>query len=243
MSCFIVTRPPQDAGPLMARLAAMDHKAIAAPLMDIRFLADADIPALPFQAVLVTSANGARALARHEALARLKGAAVIAVGKASAAAARAAGFQRVLAADGDVNGLIETVKARLNPAAGALLYASGRQTTGDIAAELAAAGFSVHRAVLYEAVAAGALPDEVTDAIAKGEANGVLLYSPRSARIWCRLVLAAGLADAVSRLPHYCLSENVKKALGETGCDAVVTMVAARPEEAALVSLITDAKG
>ncbi len=117
----------------------------------------------------------------------------MAVGETSAAAAREAGFERALAAGGNVDHLIETVKQKLQRSAGPLLYASGRQTTGGIADELGKAGFNVVRSVLYEAVAAEALPQAVIDAIAKGEADGVLLYSPRSARIWCRLALAAGI--------------------------------------------------
>src|SRR3990170_4657890 len=101
MGLFIVTRPSADAGPLIERLAAMGHDAIAAPLTDIRFVAETDIPAVPFQAVVVTSANGARALARHGASARLGKALAVAVGEASGAAARAAGFARVTVADGD----------------------------------------------------------------------------------------------------------------------------------------------
>jgi uroporphyrinogen-III synthase len=240
---YIVTRPSTDAAALGERLTAMGHAAIAAPLMDIRFLDQADIPVLAFQAVLVTSANGARALARHAALPRLRQATAIAVGEASGAAARAAGFARVVVADGDVAALIATVKTSLRPGNGPLLYASGRQTTGDVAGELGQAGFALHRAVLYEAVAATALPPAVREAVARGKADGVLLYSPRSARIWCRLALAAGLADGFGALVHYCLSANVKKALAETGCGEVMMQVAPRPEEAALLRLIAEAGG
>jgi len=242
MGSIIVTRPPRDAAPLIARLAAMGYDSLQASVIDIRFLADAAIPSIPFQAILFTSANGARALAHHPALKRLQGVVAVAVGEASAAAAREAGFGRVVVAGGDVDHLVETVKQRLRPSAGPLLYASGRQTTGDIVGELQEAGFTLARSVLYEAVAAEVLPQAVIGAIAGDEADGVLIYSPRSARIWCRLALAAGLADALARLPHYCLSENVKRALDDSGCGAVPVLVATRPEEAALLALLAKDK-
>jgi uroporphyrinogen-III synthase len=218
----------------------MDHEALTAPLMEIRFIANADIPSAPFQAVLVTSANGARALAHHRTTGP-KPALAFAVGEASGAAARAAGFSRVVVADGDVTGLIAAVKTQLRPQDGPLLYASGRQTTGDIAGELGEAGFAVHRAVLYEAVAASAMPQAVREAIEAGKADGVLLYSPRTARIWCRLAVAAGLAEKLAWLPHYCLSANVTLALGDEGCAAVPVVVASRPDETALLRLIAGA--
>ncbi len=242
MGRFIVTRPPRDAATLVARLVALGHDTLEAPVIDIRFLADAEIPAVSFQAVIVTSANGARALAQHPALQRLIDAVAVAVGEISAMAAREAGFGRVLVAGGNVDHLIETVKQTLQPGAGPLLYASGRQTTGDIVGELGKAGFTIIRSVLYETVVAEALPQAVIDAIAKGETDGVLLYSPRSARIWCRLAHIAGLADAVAGLPHYCLSENVKRALGESGCGRGPVLVAARPDEPGLLGLLAKHK-
>ena len=243
MGVYIVTRPLQDAEAVVERLRALGHAAIASPLMHIQDLESADIPAMAFQAVLVTSANGVRSLARHAAFARIGEALAVTVGKASAAAARAAGFERVIKADGDVAGLIAAVKRHVPPDGGPLLYASGRQTTGDISGELGAAGYAVHRAVLYEAVPAEMLPEAARDIIASGQAAGVLIYSPRTARIWCRLVMAAGLADRIATVPHFCLSANVKTALWDAGCGEPAALVAARPDEAALFKLIPDANG
>ena len=243
MGVYIVTRPLPDAEAVVERLQALGHAAITSPLMHIQDMKGTDIPAIAFQAVLVTSANGVRSLARHAAFARIGKTVAVTVGKASAAAARAAGFERAIEADGEVAGLIAAVKRHLPPEGGPLLYASGRQTTGCIAGELGAAGYAVHRAVLYEAVPAEALPEAARDAIAGGQAAGVLIYSPRTARIWCRLVMAAGLADRIVAVPHFCLSGNVKAALRDAGCGEPAALVAARPDEAALFKLIPDTNG
>ncbi len=243
MGVYIVIRPLPDAEAVVERLKALGHAAIASPLMHIQDMEDTDIPAIAFQAVLVTSANGMRSLARHAAFTRVSEALAITVGKASAAAARTAGFERVIEADGDVAGLIAAVKRHVPPDGGPLLYASGRQTTGDIAGELGAAGYAVHRAVLYEAVPAETLPEAARNVIANGEAAGVLIYSPRTARIWCRLVMAAGLADRIADVPHFCLSDNVKAALRDAGCGQTAALVAARPDVVALFNLISNANG
>jgi uroporphyrinogen-III synthase len=243
MGVYIVTRPHNDAEAVVERLKALGHAAIASPLMHVEDMKSADIPSIAFQAVLVTSANGVRSLARHAAFARISEALAITVGKASAAAARAAGFERVIEADGNVAGLIAAVKRHVPPDGGPLLYASGRQTTGDITGALGAAGYAVHRAMLYEAVPAETLPDAARDVIVGGQAAGVLIYSPRTARIWCRLVVAAGLVDRIVAVPHFCLSGNVKTALRDAGCGKLAALVAARPDEAALFKLISDANG
>src|SRR5262245_25088682 len=204
---FIVTRPQEDGRAVAARLAAAGHEVVSAPLLAIvgRWAA---IPQRDYQAVLVTSANGARALARHPDSARLKGLAVHAVGPASAAAMREAGWRRVGQAGGDVTALIAEVRRDLDPARGPLLYVSGETVSGDLAGALSAAGFAVERVVLYAAEPAATLPDAAAEALAERRSgDGVLLYSPRTAAIWVRLVTAAGLGRAAARLRHLCLSE------------------------------------
>ena len=59
---LLVTRPDEDAGSLVELLAEMGHEAVSAPLMEIRLQRDAKIPDTPYQAILITSANGARAI-------------------------------------------------------------------------------------------------------------------------------------------------------------------------------------
>jgi uroporphyrinogen-III synthase len=92
--------------------------------------------------------------------------------------------------------------------------------------------------VLYDAVPAALLDTVAEAAIAGGEVDGVLLYSPRSARTWIGLVVAAGLASEATRLRHYCLSQNVAAVLGKD----YPTLVAPRPEEDALLSLLDPAR-
>src|SRR3546814_11471173 len=60
---------------------------------------------------------------------------------------------------------------------------------------LQADGFTVRRAVLYEAAAATALPAPVAMAFAAGQYDAVLFFSPRTAATFATLALAAGCAD------------------------------------------------
>ena len=67
-----------------------------APLLRIEAVPDADLGAPPWAAILITSANGARALAGHPRRGELLALPVLAVGRSSADAARAAGFADVI---------------------------------------------------------------------------------------------------------------------------------------------------
>src|SRR3546814_1455751 len=65
---------------------------------------------------------------------------------------------------------------------------------------LQADGFTVRRAVLYEAAAATALPAPVAMAFAAGQYDAVLFFSPRTAATFATLALAARSEEHTSEL-------------------------------------------
>src|ERR1700704_3339935 len=83
--------------PRAGALALRGVEAIIDPLLDIHYRAEPAPDLAGVQAVLCTSANGVRALAR---LSRGRNVALFAVGEATAARAREEGFARVESAGG-----------------------------------------------------------------------------------------------------------------------------------------------
>lgn len=224
-----VTRPEEDAGPLTARLRAMGHEVVMAPLMTIRPRDGVAIPDLRWQAIAVTSANGIRALPTGHGLTSFR---TLTVGPQSLKAAQGAGFTAE-ARGGDVNGLAAFIRAELDPDAGPILYLSGAETAGDLEAQLKTCGFDCRRVVLYDAAPAATL-GEIAAALDARALDAVLLYSPRSAKIWCGLVEAAGLATKAAPVSHLCLSRNVAAVLP----DGWNVAVSASPDEAAILELL-----
>lgn len=227
---IIVTRPEEDAGPLCGTLRDLGHSVIMAPLLEIVPRAAVMIPDLPYQAVVATSANGIRALGARPGLLQLP---MLTVGPQSLAAARQAGFTGAEAHGGDVDGLAAHIRARLKPEAGPILYLSGAATAGDLHGQLTSAGFHCERAVLYDAVAATELR-AVKDVLRRGEADAVMLYSPRSASVWRRLIEDHGLAVQAAQLHSLCLSRNIAAALP---ADWLIH-VAEKPENTAMMGLL-----
>jgi uroporphyrinogen-III synthase len=229
-----VTRPGEDAGPLRRKLEALGHEVVMAPLMTIKPRAGVIIPDLAWQAMAVTSANGIRALPAGHGLASIR---TLTVGPQSLKAATAAGFTAE-AHGGDVDGLAAFIRSALDPDAGPILYLSGAETAGDLEGQLTAAGFACHRAVLYDAVPAGSL-GRAEAALRGGEIDAVLLYSPRTARIWQDLVKTAGLIGPAGRIRNFCLSRNVASVLPE-GWNKVVPDT---PDEQAMLALLAQSGG
>ena len=128
-----VARAEPGAQATAARLVALGHEPVVAPVLAVRPLT----PALDLQgiaALAFTSANGVEAFARLTDLRELP---VFAVGRATAKAAHAEGFASVSSADGDVEDLCGLIAAG---AAGPVLWAGAREPAGDLVGMLRACG-------------------------------------------------------------------------------------------------------
>jgi uroporphyrinogen-III synthase len=233
----LVTRPLEDAAPLVRALADRGIEAIVAPLLAIAPLVDAERrlsdALIGAQAVLFTSANGARIFAASSPRRELP---VFAVGDASAAAARIAGFRAVTSAGGDVSDLAALIRAKLAPQHGALVHAAGSVVAGDLGAALEATGFTYRRAVIYDAVTAETLPSKAMAALRDGALELALFFSPRTAATFVRLVQAADLARTASTITALGLSEAVVSALAALSWQAV--RVAAQPTQGSLIAAL-----
>ncbi len=235
----LLTRPRAMSEALAKSLSGRGIECLIEPLLAVHDMGGVELDLGGVQALMVTSANGARALGRAipvDAAARQLP--VFAVGDVSAAAAREAGFAQVESAHGDVAALAGLVAARLDPLAGGLLHAVGSVAAGDLAGGLVRAGFDVRRAVLYRAEPAASLTATARDALAAGEIDAVLLYSPRTAATFVDLVQAAGLAAACQGMAALCLSTAVADALKDLALAQI--RVAPQPTEAALLALLAN---
>jgi uroporphyrinogen-III synthase len=228
----LVTRP--DPARTAQALGARGHTAVVAPLLRIETIAATF--GGPFAAVLLTSANAAHATSAHPRRAELQGLPAFAVGARSAEAARAAGFARVESADGALADLVRLVAPRFHGQR--LIYLAGEERSGDLAGELEPHGIAVETAVVYRAVAAAALPEDTVQALRAGQLDAALHYSARSAATLLQLAGAAGVLNAVLRLGHYCLSDEVGGVLRQAGAERIHTAMV--PTEAALIALLRD---
>jgi uroporphyrinogen-III synthase len=229
----LVTRPRAEAAGLRDALAARGVEALIEPLMEIRFRDGSGPDLEAVQALLCTSANGVRALARSTPERGLR---LFSVGEATAACARAEGFCRVESAGGAVDDLARLAAERLDPGGGPLLHVAGSALAGDLAATLGARGFTVERMVLYEARPVPALGPACVRALDAGLVDFALFYSPRTAAIFARLAERAGLLQAMRFLCAISISPAADRELA--GLALRERHIAPRPDQEGMLEAL-----
>lgn len=209
---LLITRPQPGADATAAAVNALGHQPVVQPLLATEAVAWAIPDALP-DAVLLTSA----ASVRHagDAAAALLHLPAHAVGGATAAAARAAGWRDVREGPGTVQALLDGLApSRLLHLAGA--DRTDAQPPAGVVVDVA----TVYRAVLQPLAALPAV-------------DGVLLYSARTARHfaaeWDRLGGARGAVQLYVISPA---------ALAAAGAGWAMAAAAPQPTEAALLAML-----
>jgi uroporphyrinogen-III synthase len=227
----LITRPEREAMALAQALGQRGHVAVIAPLFELRFRRPPDDFAAALatsQAVLLTSANGARALAEAS---EQRSKPILAVGDMTAATAEGLGFTSVASASGDSAALAKLVQERLDPKAGPLIHVSGVDVAGEPAPQDV-----VRRFALYEAREVETLPDSARAALEARALDAATFFSPRASRTFTKLVAGGNLAEACRTVTAIAISPAAAEPLKALPFKA--TVAAARPTRQAVLDEI-----
>ncbi len=233
MRRVLITRPIDDAAPLVESLKARGVEAMVEPMMTIRSTEEQSPDLDGAQGLLFTSANGVRGFTTRSDRRDLR---VFAVGEATGEAARRAGFENVEVAGGDVVALAALVQAQCKPDGGKLIHVAGTHVAGNLSERLVAAGFTLERAVLYDALSAHQFSVGTVEALRRAEIEAVMLFSPRTAEIFMTLVEQSGGEKGLSAMAAVCLSKAVADRLPGERFRTVV--VAAKPDQPAMLDAL-----
>ncbi len=210
----------------------MGHEPVLAPLITIESSGEAAASLLQgVQAIALTSARALPFLIAPAARALP----LYAVGPASAAAARRAGFGQVIDAGGDAAALANCL--RQNLAAGScVLHPSGADQARDLSTLVAGSGIEIRRRIVYRAVAVERLPQAANHVLSTGALDGVTFFSPRTSKTFVSLATETGLDATTAALSAYCLSPAV--AAGLTGSVWREIQSATRPDRTGMLEMI-----
>ncbi len=230
---LLVTRAEADAQKTAQQLSALGHDVLLASLLRI------DIPQGPalrldgMQGVIVTSANGARALAMRLTRRDLP---LYAVGKHTAKIACGLGFTQINYSSGNGADLADMIQQWTTPEAGPLFHAHANRSNARLGEKLRQTGFTLHSEVLYQVRGISALPPSVISALQQTELDGVLIYSPLAGETFAACIMKAGLTEHCRSLLAIFISDAAAKACAALTFGEV--RIAALPDEPHMLALL-----
>ena len=125
---------------------------------------------------------------------------------------------------------------QLNPEDGALVHVTGSSIAGNLAEDLTSYGYKAQRAILYRAENTRRLSKTCISLIRRGDVDGVLFFSPRSASNFVKLLRQDKLAELCRKIMVYGLSKAVAEAAA--GVPWKGQNIAALPRQDELLALL-----
>jgi uroporphyrinogen-III synthase len=208
---LLLTRPRQESEALAKTLSRLGHETLIEPLLSIEPVGNAKIRIGNFQALIVTSVNGARALSTHVQADHFRQMPIYAVGQATAEVLDR--FNVIHAGTEGVAVLRDRIRHDLAPEDGPLLYVRGVHVASNLALELAVSGYTVEQVIIYEAVEKKSFSPVLIEEIKNNRIEGVVLFSPRTATVFSKLMRKAGLTEQLGAMTFYCLSQKVSDSI------------------------------
>ncbi|MBZ9602138.1 uroporphyrinogen-III synthase [Phyllobacterium chamaecytisi] len=237
MKTVLVTRPRPGATKTAERLLGNGFLPLVLPLTKIVQL-PVKTPNGKFDAIAVTSANALRQ-APDKVLQPFLSLPCFVVGEATAAAARARGFETVTAGDRDGASLAQTIGEELCTGA-RVLYVTGRVRAPDFEHALRTLGMHFKPVMTYDTVLVSYTTEFLLEFFGKGKIDHCLLYSRWGAEEFLRLTSQMEIAHHFDNTSIFCLSPRVANAL--SGVNKASIHVANRPDEDALFDLLQQAQ-
>jgi uroporphyrinogen-III synthase len=230
---LLLTRPRGESERLAKELLVRDVECLIAPLMEIVPMALELWATTGYQAVILTSGNAVEALVGS---CLDPATPIFCVGDATARRLASTDFSDIRSASGDAEDLVALILRDLVVGQDAILHLSGTMIATDLGSSLSDAGFRVDRRVVYRAQPVNAFTETTVEALDTGSVDGVLLYSPQSARLLVERLKHAALEAVTAEMTAYCISRSVADAARVLTWRKIA--VASRPNQVDLLALL-----
>ena len=175
---ILLTRPLEDCSEMIIKFKSLGHQVSHLPLLSIEKIDYDQINFLDYKGIIFTSANAVKYLDHKNIDKNLL---CFCVGSATEKKARSAGFQNVIAAEGNVGNLKELILQNFDQKDGQLIYISGETISVDLDQQLTNEGYSVKRIVNYRTIYNQKFDDNFIKELMLKIPDMVYIYSQNSA--------------------------------------------------------------
>ncbi|MDB3941983.1 uroporphyrinogen-III synthase [Candidatus Pelagibacter sp.] len=209
---ILLTRPLEDCSEMIIKFKSLGHQVSHLPLLSIEKIDYDQINFLDYKGIIFTSANAVKYLDYKNIDKNLL---CFCVGSATEKKARSAGFQNVIAAEGNVGNLKELILQNFDQKDGQLIYISGETISVDLDQQLTNEGYSVKRIVNYRTIYNQKFDDNFIKELMLQIPDMVYIYSQNSASSFLNFIKINQSESLWMNTNLMCIGEKTSSILNE----------------------------
>jgi uroporphyrinogen-III synthase len=209
---ILLTRPLEDCSEMIIKFKSLGHQVSHLPLLNIEKIDYEQINFSDYKGIIFTSANAVKYLDHKNIDKNLL---CFCVGSATEKKARSAGFQNVIAAEGNVGNLKELILQNFDQKDGQLIYISGETISVDLDRQLTNEGYSVKRIVNYRTIYNQKFDDNFIKELMLKIPDMVYIYSQNSASSFLNFIKINQSESLWMNTNLMCIGEKTSSILNE----------------------------
>ena len=209
---ILLTRPLEDCSEMIIKFKSLGHQVSHLPLLNIEKIDYEQINFSDYKGIIFTSANAVKYLDHKNIDKNLL---CFCVGSATEKKARSAGFQNVIAAEGNVGNLKELILQNFDQKDGQLIYISGETISVDLDRQLTNEGYSVKRIVNYKTIYNQKFDDNFVRELMLKIPDMVYIYSQNSASSFLNFIKINQSESLWMNTNLMCIGEKTSSILNE----------------------------
>jgi uroporphyrinogen-III synthase len=209
---ILLTRPLEDCSEMIIKFKSLGHQVSHLPLLNIEKIDYEQINFSDYKGIIFTSANAVKYLDHKNIDKNLL---CFCVGSATEKKARSAGFQNVIAAEGNVGNLKELILQNFDQKDGQLIYISGETISVDLDQQLTNEGYSVKRIVNYRTIYNQKFDDNFVRELMLKIPDMVYIYSQNSASSFLNFIKINQSESLWMNTNLMCIGEKTSSILNE----------------------------
>ena len=209
---ILLTRPLEDCSEMIVKFKSLGNQVSHLPLLRIDKVNYEQINFSDFKGIIFTSANAIKFLNLRDIN---KNILCFCVGSATEKKARSVGFQKVFAAEGNVENLKELLLQNFNQKDGPLIYISGETISIDLDQQLLKEGYNIKRIINYKTSHNQNFDDEFVKQLKLNMPDMVYVYSQNSASSLLNFIKMYQLESLWMDSNLMCIGEKTSSILNE----------------------------
>ena len=209
---ILLTRPLEDCSEMIVKFKSLGNQVSHLPLLRIDKVNYEQINFSDFKGIIFTSANAIKFLNLRDIN---KNILCFCVGSATEKKARSVGFQKVFAAEGNVENLKELLLQNFNQKDGPLIYISGETISIDLDQQLLKEGYNIKRIINYKTSHNQNFDDGFVKQLKLNMPDMVYVYSQNSASSLLNFIKMYQLESLWMDSNLMCIGEKTSSILNE----------------------------